>query len=262
MYTHNIDPVALQLGPIAIHWYGIMYVVAFLGAWFFLHWCSKKGTLNLTKEQVESFLSYLTLGVIIGGRLGYVLFYDLSRYLADPLSIVAVWQGGMSFHGGLIGVGIGAWLFSRKHKVSLLHIIDAFTVPAMLGQGFGRIGNFINGELFGRVTDLPWAMAFPASGDSLARHPSQLYEAAYNFAFALIIFLYRKKMPAEGRQLGLYLLLYGIGRALVEFVRVPDYFVGPLTAGQLFSIPMILVGAWLLFRRHSAETPTGTPKAS
>jgi phosphatidylglycerol:prolipoprotein diacylglycerol transferase len=212
----------------------------------------KRKDFGVSKLEVENLYFYLILGLIIGARLGYVLFYDIKMYLKDPLEIFAIWHGGMSFHGGLIGVLIVGIFFSWKNKKSFLKIADLFIVTAPIGLGFGRIGNFINGELYGRVTQVPWAMIFPTDKDLLPRHPSQLYESALEggVLFLILWFLKDKKLPTGGL-LAIFLSLYGLFRFFVELFREPDpqlgFILGPFTMGQTLSAFMIAGGIIFFF---------------
>ncbi len=246
----NIDPIAISLGPIKIHWYGLMYLVAFIALWVFGVQRAKQPGSNWTAEQVGDAVFYGALGVILGGRLGYVLFYNFSHYLHYPGDMFKVWQGGMSFHGGLLGVMAALWLFARKQKKTFLQVTDFFAPWVPIGLGAGRIGNFINHELWGRVTDLPWGMVFPNAGP-LPRHPSQLYQFALEGVILFfILWLYSRKPRPTGAVSGMFLLFYGIFRLLAEFVREPDaqlgFIVGFFTMGQLLSVPMILAGILLV----------------
>jgi phosphatidylglycerol:prolipoprotein diacylglycerol transferase len=249
--TVNIDPILVKLGPIQVSWYGLMYVFGFLASYLLVRYQMKKKDFGVSKLDVENLYFYLILGLVIGARLGYVLFYDLKMYLADPLEIFAIWHGGMSFHGGLIGVLIVGIFFSWKNKKSFLKIADLFIVTAPIGLGFGRIGNFINGELYGRVTQVPWAMIFPTDKDLLPRHPSQLYESALEggVLFLILWFLKDKKLPTGGL-LAIFLSLYGLFRFFVELFREPDpqlgFILGPFTMGQTLSAFMI-IGGIILF---------------
>lgn len=246
-----IDPIAIDFGVIQIRWYGISYVAGILLAWWLLARRAKRFRSDWTPEQVADLIFYGAVGLIIGGRLGSVLFYNLPYYLEHPLAVFKVWEGGMSFHGGLIGGLVAMWFFGRAYKKSFFTAIDYLAPVVPVGLGLGRIGNFINGELWGKVTDVPWAMVFPGAGD-LPRHPSQLYEA---FLEGLVLFIALWWFSAKPRPMmsvsGLFLLLYGVFRAGVEFVRVPDanlgYLFGDrLTMGQVLSVPMIIAGAILL----------------
>ena len=249
--TVNINPIFVKLGPIQVSWYGLMYVFGFLASYLLVRYQMKKKDFGVSKLDVENLYFYLILGLVIGARLGYVLFYDLKMYLADPLEIFAIWHGGMSFHGGLIGVLIVGILFSWKNKKSFWKIADLFIVTAPIGLGFGRIGNFINGELYGRVTQVPWAMIFPTDNDHLPRHPSQLYESALEggVLFLILWFLKDKKLPTGGL-LAIFLSLYGLFRFFVELFREPDpqlgFILGPFTMGQTLSAFMI-IGGIILF---------------
>jgi len=253
MVFPQFDPVALSLGPLQIHWYGLMYLFGFAGAW----WLGRVRATRYgwTAEQVEDLLFYGAIGVMLGGRLGYALFYDLANNLAHPLNIFKIWQGGMSFHGGLIGVLTAFWLFSRKTGKSYFEISDFIAPMVPIGLFFGRIGNFINGELWGKVTDVPWAIVFPTGGPE-PRHPSQLYEAGLEgLILLLILWLYSAKPKPVGAVSGLFLLGYGFFRFIIEFVRIPDQQYGYLaldwlTMGQILSLPMIILGLFIMFRAY------------
>jgi phosphatidylglycerol:prolipoprotein diacylglycerol transferase len=243
---YQIDPVIFQIGPLAVRWYGLMYLLGFAAAYLLICHLSKLRGLALSKEGVSDLLFYGVLGVILGGRLGYVLFYNFEQYLSRPLEIFAVWQGGMSFHGGLLGVIAASVLFCWRRKLPMLLCGDVLVASATIGLGLGRIGNFINAELWGRVTDLPWGMVFPGAGP-LPRHPSQLYEAALEgLVLFLILYLLHRRKVAEGVPFFCFFAGYGLFRFLVEFVRQPDAHLGFLwggaTMGQLLSLPMILFG--------------------
>lgn len=244
-YPH-IDPVFLRLGPLEFRWYGLMYICGFVAAYFLILAGVKRKGLPLSKEDVADLIFTVALGVILGGRCGYILFYNLSYYLAHPLKVFAVWEGGMSFHGGMTGAIIAAFLFLRKHKLRFYPLADIGFAAAPVGLFFGRIGNFINGELYGRVTDLPWGMIFP-NGGPLPRHPSQLYEAFLEGpAMFLILFILSRKVNRDGVVFWSFIGLYGLFRFLVEFVREPDsqlgFVIGGFSMGQLLSLPMFLVG--------------------
>lgn len=259
LHHPDFNPVALQIGPVAVHWYGLMYLFGFAMVWVLGRHRIKKGDTDLSTRNLEDLIFYCVLGVVAGGRLGYILFYKPAEYLADPLKIFYVWEGGMAFHGGLIGVVVALYVFARKHQRSLLEIGDFIAPLIPLGLGAGRLGNFINGELWGRPSDLPWAMVFPYAGDGIPRHPSQLYEMALEglLLFALLWWFSRKPRPT-GQVSGLFLAGYGTFRFMVEFTREPDHFlgllIGNLSMGQLLSLPMVVVGLILLFR--PAKTPS------
>lgn len=248
--TIHINPILIEVGPFRLSWYGLMYVLGFAASYFLVRYQMKRKDFGVSKLEIENLYFYLILGLVIGARLGYVLFYDLAMYLADPLEIFAIWHGGMSFHGGLIGVLIVGILFCWKNKKSFWKIADLIIVTVPIGLGLGRIGNFINGELFGRVTEVPWGMIFPKGGP-LPRHPSQLYESALEggLLFLILWYLKDKKLP-DGSLLGIFLILYGAFRFFVEFFREPDvqlgYILGPFTMGQVLCSVMILGGVCLM----------------
>ena len=259
MLTHpQFNPIALQLGPVGIHWYGLMYVVAFvLFLWLGTlrtrqpHWAQA----GWTRRDVEDLLFFGVLGVIIGGRLGYVLFYKPGYYAAHPLESLMVWKGGMAFHGGLLGV-IGAMaLFAKRRGRSFLAVTDLVAPCVPTGLAAGRMGNFINGELWGRAADpsLPWAMVFPQSGERFARHPSQIYQFLLEgLLLFVVLWLYARKPRGLGQVSGAFLIGYGVLRFIAEFFRQPDSFLGFLslgmTMGQWLCVPMVLVGLWLWLR--------------
>jgi len=251
----QFDPIALQLGPVAIHWYGITYLVAFalflgLAALRVRH--SPFAERGWTRREVEDMMFYGVLGVIVGGRLGYALFYKPGHYLANPLEVLAIWRGGMSFHGGLLGVLAAMWLFARSRKRSFLEITDLIAPCVPPGLAAGRIGNFINGELWGRAADpgLPWAMVFPQSGTAIPRHPSQLYQVLLEgLLLFVLLWLYARKPRAIGQVSGAFLVGYGVLRFIAEYFREPDSFLGLLalgmSMGQWLCLPMIAAGAAL-----------------
>ncbi len=248
----QINPIALELGPLKIHWYGLMYVIGFLGAWGLAEWRARKPASGWTSAQVSDLIFYCAVGVVIGGRIGYMLFYDLSSFLSNPLVIFKVWDGGMSFHGGLLGVIIAMWLFARSTQKAFFAVGDFVAPLVPIGLAAGRIGNFINGELWGRVTHVPWGMVFPNAGPQ-PRHPSQLYEFFCEGILLFIILWWFSAKPRPRMAVsGLFLLGYGIFRFGLEFFRQPDIqlgFVafGWMTMGQLLSIPMILFGITFLY---------------
>lgn len=242
----QIDPVAIQLGPIAIHWYGLMYLAAFVGCGLLISRRARRADLPLAPGLISDLINTGALGVILGGRLGYMLFYDLQAWIQDPLKVLRIWDGGMSFHGGLIGVVLALVVFARKHNESIIRVGDLIAPTVPLGLMFGRIGNFIGGELWGRPTDSPMGMIFPHVDQQL-RHPSQLYQAAGEglVLFALCMWFARKPRPA-GQVAGVFLMGYAVFRSLAEFAREPDAHIGVLsiglTMGQLLSVPMFLAG--------------------
>ena len=262
----NIDPVAIDLGFLQIRWYGISYVVGILGAWWLLRHRAKSARFDWNAEQVADLIFYCTLGLIIGGRLGSVLFYNLPYYLNNPVDMIKVWQGGMSFHGGLIGVVIAVYLYGRKINKTLFEVGDFLAPVAPIGLFTGRTGNFINGELWGKPTDVPWAMVFPNAG-GLPRHPSQLYEAFLEGICLFIILWWFSAKPRPAMSLsGLFLSLYGVIRFGIEFVREPDaqlgYFAfGWLTMGQILSLPMIIIGVVLFVWAYTGQSGTINAKS-
>ena len=258
----QFDPVAVQIGPLAIHWYGLMYLVGFALAWLLGRRLIARGVTRLTRHDLEDLLFYAILGVIVGGRLGYVLFYKPGHYLAHPLEIFAVWEGGMAFHGGLLGVIVVLAWFARRRGFRLLEIGDFVAPLVPLGLAAGRLGNFINGELWGRVSSVPWAMVFPGSQDGLPRHPSQLYQFALEglLLFGIVWWFARVPRPT-GQVSGVFLIGYGVLRFLVEFTRQPDSFLGllagGLSMGQWLSLPMVAAG--IMVYRWSAKQPRPAP---
>ena len=259
----RIDPVIVQVGPLAVRWYGVMYLLGFTISYFLVKKQIKESLLNapgkdegpeklLEREfqHLDGLMLYLVTGVILGGRLGYVLFYNLSWFLEHPSEIIATWHGGMSFHGGTAGALAAGYIYCRLHGTEFLKWADRFTVTAPIGLGLGRLGNFINGELYGRVTDVPWAMVFPFS-DGRPRHPSQLYEALLEgvLLFAILWPVRNKKWP-DGRKTALFLVGYSVCRVIVEFFREPDQQLGFvlgnwITMGQLLSAAFMAAGALL-----------------
>ena len=253
----QFDPVTLSIGPLSVRWYGLMYLVAFVQ----FIWLGRYRILTrpgfLTVEQLDDLLFYGMLGVILGGRLGQVLFYEPAYFLAHPLEIVAVWKGGMSFHGGFLGVLLAMTLWARKNRLAWLDVTDFIAPLVPLGLAAGRIGNFINGELWGRITDasLPWAMIFPQAGDLEPRHPSQLYHVGLEgLALFIILWLYTRQTRARGAASGVFLIGYGAFRFFTEFFREPDVGIFgqsyTISMGQWLSLPMILIGLGLLIAAH------------
>ncbi|WP_182085482.1 prolipoprotein diacylglyceryl transferase [Aureimonas sp. ME7] len=269
-----IDPVFLQIGPIALRWYGLAYVAGILCGWLYgRHLVGSarlwpNGVSPITKADIDDFIVWITIGIVAGGRLGSIFFYDFERVAADPLSALRVWEGGMSFHGGLLGVVVAMALFCRTHKVPLFSLIDVVAASVPFGLFFGRIANFINGELWGAPSDVPWAMAFPLAGPE-PRHPSQLYEAGLEgIVLFLLLRILTHHFGALGRPRlvgGAFLLLYGAARIFVEFFRLPDaqlgYLLGTgwLTMGMVLSLPMLAIGLWAM---ASARPRAYAPRAS
>jgi phosphatidylglycerol:prolipoprotein diacylglycerol transferase len=254
----DISPVAISLGPVAIHWYGLTYLLGFVAVWVLGRIRARQPGSGWEPEEIADMLFYGALGVILGGRIGYMFFYHFDLLLDDPLVLLRIWQGGMSFHGGMLGVFIAMWLYGRKTGRSFFQVTDFMAPFVPIGLGAGRIGNFINGELWGRPTDLPWGMVFPFV-DNQPRHPSMLYEA---FLEGLLLFVILWVYSARPRPLravsGMFMLGYGVFRFAVEFVRQPDAHIGFLafgwlTEGQVLSAPMILFGIYLLIAAYRSR---------
>ena len=257
----NISPVMFSIGPFAVRWYAMAYIVGLVfGMWYMKRLVMNPAVWNGTKpsatpQQIDDLFLWAMLGVVLGGRLGYVIFYGTAQTIADPWSVFRTWEGGMSFHGGFFGVILASYLFGRRHNIGLDRLLDLGAAATPVGLGLGRLANFVNGELYGRVTDVPWAFVFPNGGPA-PRHPSQLYEFALEgvFLFALInVAVYRYKiLTRPGLAAGLYALTYASARIIVEFVREPDaqlgFFGGFVTMGMILSIPLIAIGIWLVFR--------------
>lgn len=244
----NIDPVAISLGPVQIHWYGLMYLCAFAQALWLGTYRAKRSNGLWNAEQISDLGFYCFVGVVLGGRMGYVLFYNFGYFLQDPLWLFKVWDGGMSFHGGMLGVLAAVLWYGHKEDKSFFQITDFIAPCVPLGLAFGRLGNFIGAELWGRATDLPWAMIFPTDPLQLPRHPSQLYQLFLEgIVMFVVLWLYSQKPRPRMSVSGLFLVLYGIARFMAEFVREPDAHIGFiafgwLTMGQLLSLPMIILG--------------------
>ena len=278
----NIDPVAISLGPLSIHWYGIMYLLAFLSFWLIGNSrAMRQRWWGWSKQDVSDVLFYGMLGVILGGRVGYMLFYASDMLAQNPLSIFRIWDGGMSFHGGLLGVIVAMFWFARRTRRSFWQVADFVAPMIPLGLAFGRLGNFIGGELWGRLTDVPWAMIFSKSTgfgegettalyeawrtgalDHLARHPSQLYQAGLEgLALFIILMWYSRKPRPRAAVSGLFLMGYGVFRLITEFFRQPDQHLGFLamqwlTMGMLLSLPMIVAGFIIMWFAKQTQTPT------
>ena len=246
---------AIEFGGFGIRWYALAYIVGLLAGLFILRREARKPGAPLSSDQLDVLLNYVLIGIILGGRFGFVMFYNLEYYLGHPLEIFKIWQGGMSFHGGLLGVSAAMIIFARRHRISVLNISDRVAMVVPIGLGLGRLSNFINGELFGRPTDMPWAMVFPRGGD-IGRHPSQLYEAGLEGLILGGIMLVMARCGAlkrPGILTGILLAGYGVARFAIEYVREPDpqlgTLVGMMTMGQLLCLPMIAAGLYLFMAR-------------
>ncbi len=266
----EIDPVIFSIGPIAVHWYGLGYVIGILFAW----WYAKKliskprlwanNTPPMKPIDLDDFVLWAALGVVLGGRIGYILFYDFAKYIANPLDIFKVWEGGMSFHGGMLGTTLAMVLFARSRKINISSMLDTVAAGVPVGLGLVRVANFINSELWGRETDVPWGMVFPTGG-LVVRHPSQLYEAALEgivlFAVLAVLIFYGRKLKSPRFISGTFVALYGLSRIFVEFFREPDaqlgyLFGGWLTMGMVLSIPMVIIGLAFILSARNPEVKT------
>ncbi len=250
-YPTNVDPVAIHLGPIKVHWYGIAYLVGFICVYLWMSRPEGRRRLGLTREQIQDFLFYALLGVLIGGRTFFVINdiiskHDLAQYLANPINFIAVWQGGMAFHGGMVGVLIAIWLFVRKHPGLKYTVLgDEVVVLLPIGITLTRIVNYINDELWGDICnpDRPWCLQFPTAPDPLAyRHPAQIYEAILDILTLPIVLYVYKKRPPDGVVGWTWFTIYGITRTIAEIWRYADFHLGPITGGQLYAMPMIVIG--------------------
>ena len=251
----EFDPIAFQIGPLAIRWYALAYIGGLVGAWRYGIWLARRAPELLSGHDIDDFLTWAVFGVILGGRLGYVVFYTPGYFIDNPLEILQIWKGGMSFHGGLVGVMTAMFIFARRRGIAFFALADVVTATAPIGLFLGRIANFINGELWGRVTDGPWGVVFGRIGDQ-PRHPSQLYEAALEglvlFAVLAVLVIGLRARWRVGLTSGVFLAGYALSRMLVETVREPDGFIGLLifdsTWGQWLSVPMLIAGLYLIVR--------------
>jgi phosphatidylglycerol:prolipoprotein diacylglycerol transferase len=253
----HIDPVAISIGPIDIRWYALAYVTGIVLGCYYVGFLAKKQAHNVTKAILDDLMTYIIFGIIIGGRLGYAIFYNPNYYISHPLEVLFTWQGGMSFHGGLIGAIVSVYLLCRKHKIAFFTITDLIACASPIGIFLGRIANFINGELYGRVTGMPWGVIFPGGGN-LPRHPSQLYEAfsegLVTFIILNILIYQTKALDKPGLMSGMFLLLYSVSRITVENFREPDahigFIFGSLTVGQILSSAMLISGIYIIYRAN------------
>jgi phosphatidylglycerol---prolipoprotein diacylglyceryl transferase len=258
---HNINSTLVQIGPVKIHWYGVMYILAFTLGGYLLQFRAKETHLDLSKETLSDFVFYLFLGVLLGGRLGYILFYDPIRYFSHFDQIIRVWEGGMSFHGGFIGTLVAGLIFCYKNKLDFYKLADTVLPAIPLGLGLGRLGNFINGELYGRAADVPWSMIFPMDPYHIPRHPSQLYELGLEgiLLFSMVWMLRKRALPS-GAMFWLFIAGYGLCRIFGEFFREPDAqlsFLFPnTTAGMILSMPMFLIGGFMFIQRYQSWSKT------
>jgi len=269
----DIDPVAIAIGPIAIRWYALAFIGGLLAGWAYMRWLLRRPPATMTAEQVGDFFSWAIVGVIVGGRLGFVSFYQPGFYLENPVQILMVWNGGMSFHGGLLGVIAAIILYARRHDINPLSLGDLVAAAAPIGLLLGRTANFINGELYGRATDVPWAFVFPNGGD-VARHPSQLYEAGLEgLVLFVILFVMARFCGARFRPgliTGVFLIGYGAARSFVELFRQPDLYVGDagflaggVTMGQLLSAPIVIAGvAFIVYAVRHERIPDRPRRAA
>lgn len=248
----NIDPIALSIGPITIYWYALSYIAGIFGCIFYAKKVSEKYSLGLNQEHFDAIFTYLIIGIIIGGRSGYVLLYDPVRYFENPLEIMQTYKGGMSFHGGLVGLIVAMYIFAERYKIPYLKLMDLASIVGPFAIMLGRFANFINAELYGRVTDAPWGIIFPNS-DGMPRHPSQLYEAFSEGLILLIIMHFAsRKISHRGYNMGIFLIFYSIFRIICEFFREPDFQIGfiagSFTMGQLLSLPLLITGLFFYYK--------------
>ena len=259
----EFDPVAIAIGPLEIRWYALSYIVGLLLAWRYCRWLTTRSPAGISKDAFDDFLFWAIIGVVVGGRTGFVLFYAPHYYLEHPLQALMVWKGGMAFHGGLLGVIVAAWFFARNRKLPFLGLMDIVACAAPIGLLLGRLANFINGELWGRPSDLPWAMVFPEAGP-VPRHPSQLYQAGLEGVVLFLVLFFSMRAGAldrYGRMAGQFLIGYAIARSVGEIFRQYDTDVGlilGLTQGQLYSVPMLLIGLYLVATAKPAAPAPAT----
>ncbi len=247
MFYDNISPVLLKVGPIEIRYYGIIYALGFIIGYLFLKYQGKIRKINLNEQQLDTFLLHIIIGVLLGARIFYIIFYNLQYYFHHLLEIFFLWNGGLSFHGGLLGGTFALYIFCKKNNIKFLDMADILSMPLAIALALGRIGNFINGELYGRITTLPWGVKF--KGVEGFRHPSQLYESMKNLVIFSALWSLRKKNLKRGTLFALFLMMYAVFRFLIEFVREPEVYVGSFTMGQVLSIPLFIIGAYILLKQ-------------
>src|SRR3989338_1825292 len=260
MFIHNIDPVLLSLGPFQIRYYGLFWLIGFVMGYFLLIHLAKRKELSITKDDIADLLLYIIIGTVLGARIFYIFVYKLPFYLSNPFEMLAIWHGGLAFHGGLIGAVIGGILYTRRKKVGFYDIADIIVIPLALGLALGRIGNFINGELYGRITDVPWAVKFPdAEG---FRHQSQIYEALKNLIIFFTLWLIKNKDLTKGFLFWLFVVMYSALRFIIEFFRQPDeqlgFIIGFLSMGQILSIIMFAIGAFFIYKIMKSQNKPDT----
>jgi len=260
MFIHNIDPVLLSIGPLQIRYYGLFWLIGFVMGYFLLIHLAKRKELSITKDDIADLLLYIIIGTVLGARIFYILIYNLPFYLSNPLEMLAVWHGGLAFHGGLTGAVIGGVLYTRRKKVGFYEIADIIVMPLALGLALGRIGNFINGELYGRITDVPWAVKFPdAEG---FRHPSQIYASIKNLIIFFALWAIKDKNLPKGFMFWAFVVMYSALRFIVEFFRQPDeqlgFIIGFLSMGQILSIIMFAIGAFFIYKIMKSQNKPDT----
>lgn len=263
MFFHNINPVLLELGPLQIRYYGLFYAIGFIIAYFLIYYLAKRKGLVVTKDDVADFLVYAIIGVVSGARIVYVIFYNPLFYFQNPFEIAALWHGGLSFHGGLIGAAAAGYLFCKRKKIEFYEWADIVVIPVALALALGRLGNFMNAELYGRITNVAWCIDYSKNGfiqnlPSGCRHPSQIYESAKNLIIFSVLWLIKDRKPPKGFMFWSFVALYGLFRTIVEFFRQPDEQIGFIfnyfTMGQLLSFPLFLIGIYMLYRLNKKKS--------
>lgn len=264
---HQIDPVAFAIGPLVVRWYALAYLAGFLLGWkYCMSLVKGNDDTRPNTDDIDAFLTWAVIGVILGGRLGYALFYNFEYYSMNPAEVIKIWKGGMSFHGGMLGVLVAMFLYAKKHGINVFRLADIISAAAPIGLFFGRIANFINAELYGRQTDVPWGIIFPGGGD-IPRHPSQLYESLLEGAvlFVILYMMTKSSKMRDGMISGAFLMGYGFFRAIVEFVREPDVQIGLIggfiSMGQILCLPMIIGGAFLMYFASKGRLSSGVQNA-